>query len=85
VAIMGILAIGILLPAGPGLFGNFQLAVSVALQLYCSEAVVGTKGSVYVFLMYASQALLISTAGIIPLYALRLKLSDLLRVDPVKG
>jgi hypothetical protein len=85
VAVMGILAIGILLPAGPGLFGNFQLAVSVALQLYCSEAVVGSKGSVYVFLMYATQALLISAAGIIPLYALRLKLSDLLRVDPVKG
>ncbi len=45
VAIMGILAIGILLPTGPGLFGNFQLAVSTALKLYFAESLVGEQGS----------------------------------------
>ena len=37
-AVMGVLAIGILLPTGPGLFGNFQLAVSAALRLYFAES-----------------------------------------------
>lgn len=79
VAVMGILAIGILLPAGPGLFGNFQLAISTALKLYFATSVVGSQGAVYVFLMYATQAVLITAAGIIPLYALQLRFRDLLR------
>jgi uncharacterized protein (TIRG00374 family) len=81
VALMGILAIGVLLPAGPGMFGNFQLAISTGLRLYLAESIVGSSGSVYVFLLYSSQALLISVAGIVPLYALRLSLADLIRPD----
>ncbi len=84
VAVMGILAIGILLPAGPGLFGAFQLAVSAALRLYFADAVIGQAGAVYVFLMYITQALVIVVAGIVPLYALRLRFSDLLRADVLK-
>lgn len=81
VAVMGILAIGILLPAGPGLFGNFQLAISVALKLYFAESIVASEGAVYVFLLYITQAILICTSGIVPLYALKLRFSDLLRTD----
>lgn len=84
VAVMGILAIGILLPAGPGLFGNFQLAISVALQLYFAEDVVGSAGSVYVFLMYVTQAIVITVLGVVPLYALNLRFRDLLRTDASK-
>ncbi len=82
VAVMGVLAIGIVLPAGPGLFGNFQLAISLALKLYFVEAVVGSQGAVYIFLMYAVQAVFISLAGIIPLYAMKLRFRDLVQVSP---
>jgi uncharacterized protein (TIRG00374 family) len=81
VALMGVLAIGILLPAGPGMFGNFQLAVSVGLRLYVADDVVGGAGAVYIFLLYAIQALLIAAAGIGPLYALRLGVRDLVRSE----
>jgi len=81
VALMGILAIGVLLPAGPGMFGNFQLAVSVGLRLFVADEIVGQAGAVYVFLLYAAQAILICTAGIVPLYALRLRMSDLLKTE----
>ncbi|MCA9605604.1 MAG: flippase-like domain-containing protein [Myxococcales bacterium] len=79
VAVMGILAIGILLPAAPGLFGSFQLAVSTALKLYFVSAVVEDQGTVYIFLMFLVQALVISIAGLVPLYAMHLRFSDLLR------
>lgn len=79
VAIMGILAIGILLPAGPGLFGNFQLAISTALKLYFAASIVSVEGAVYIFLMYALQAIVITTCGLVPLYAMKLKFGDLLR------
>lgn len=79
-AVMGVLAIGILLPTGPGLFGNFQLAVSAALRLYFAETLVGAQGSVFIFLLYAVQSTVMVLAGIVPLYALHLRLADLLTV-----
>ncbi len=78
VAVMGILAIGILLPAGPGLFGNFQLAISVALKLYFAEALVGSEGAMFVFVLYTVQALFIVIAGIVPLYAMHIPFRALL-------
>lgn len=79
-AVMGVLAIGILLPTGPGLFGNFQLAISAALRLYFPESVVTSQGAVYIFIMYAIQLVVIALAGIIPLYAMKLSFRDLLRM-----
>jgi uncharacterized protein (TIRG00374 family) len=78
VGVMGILAIGILLPAGPGLFGNFQLSVSTSLKLYYAASIVGSQGAVYVFLMYVAQSIVITLAGVVPLYALKLSFADLL-------
>lgn len=81
VALMGILAIGVLLPAGPGMFGNFQLAVLTGLRLYVAEEVVDGAGATYVFLLYSTQAILMCVAGVVPLYVMRLRFSDLLRAD----
>jgi hypothetical protein len=80
VAVMGVLAIGILLPTGPGLFGNFQLAVFACLKLYFPESVVEAQGAVFVFLLYVLQSLVMVVAGIIPLYAMKLRMADLVRV-----
>jgi uncharacterized protein (TIRG00374 family) len=81
VAVMGVLAIGILLPTGPGLFGNFQLAVAACLKLFFPESVVAQQGAVFVFLLYVLQSSVMIVFGVIPLYALRLRLSDLLRLS----
>ncbi len=83
-ALVGVLALGILLPTGPGLFGNFQLAVGVGLKLYVAEEVVGSQGALFVFLLYGVQAIFILLSGLLPLYAMRLRLSDLLRVRAVE-
>jgi uncharacterized protein (TIRG00374 family) len=79
-AVMGVLAIGILMPSGPGLFGNFQLAVSAALRLYFAEALVGQQGALFIFLLYALQSTVMIVAGVIPLYALGLRMKDLVRL-----
>jgi uncharacterized protein (TIRG00374 family) len=83
VAVMGVLAIGILLPTGPGLFGNFQLAVFACLKLFLPESVVATQGAVFVFLLYVLQSTVMIVAGVVPLYVLHLRMSDLLRVSVV--
>ena len=77
VGVMGIMAIGMLLPAGPGLFGSFQLGAALGLALYLPDELVTGTGALFIFLLYASQAVFVSLAGLIPLYALRLRLSNL--------
>jgi uncharacterized protein (TIRG00374 family) len=78
VAVMGVLAIGILLPAGPGLFGSFQLAVASGLRLYFPEATVGSEGAVYIFLMYSMQAAVMTLTGALPLVFMNVRLGDLM-------
>jgi glycosyltransferase 2 family protein len=52
---MGVLAVGILLPAGPGYFGNFQISVLVALEMYLGSAAHGEPAAVFIFLLYVLQ------------------------------
>ena len=78
VAVMGVLAIGILLPAGPGMFGSFQTFVAAGLRLYVADSVVGDRGAAYIFLLYVCQSLFITAAGLVPLLALKLSIRDIL-------
>lgn len=81
VAIMGVLAIGILLPAGPGMFGSFQLAVSAGLSCYVAPELIGHAGSAYVFLLYLVQATVVGLCGVIPLYRMHLHMADVIDAD----
>ena len=55
VAGMGCLAVGILLPTGPGYFGNFQVSVLIALKIYLPIEAIAEQAAVFVFLLYALQ------------------------------
>lgn len=77
-AVMGVLALGILLPSGPGLFGSFQVAVSAALKLYFPEELVSTSGSVFIFLLYALNAVCMIAIGVVPLLRMHIPLRDLI-------
>ncbi|MCK9460813.1 MAG: flippase-like domain-containing protein [Proteobacteria bacterium] len=55
VAGMGVLAVGILLPSGPGYFGNFQISVLVALEMYLGAAARTENAAVFIFLLYVFQ------------------------------
>ena len=80
VGLVGILALGILMPAGPGLFGNFQLAVALGLKLFFPESVVLERASAYIFILYSIQMLVLVTTGVIPLLVTDLKFRDIFRV-----
>jgi hypothetical protein len=53
--VMGVLGVGILVPAGPGLFGAFQASIYAALAMYFPDDVVLGPGGVFVFLLYVMQ------------------------------
>jgi glycosyltransferase 2 family protein len=52
---VGCLGVGILVPAGPGYFGAFQLSTYMALAMYFPEAVLTGPGAAFVFFLYACQ------------------------------
>jgi len=56
--IMGCLGIGILVPAGPGFFGTFQLSVYMALAMYVLPSKVAGAGAAFVFVAYCCQLFL---------------------------
>lgn len=54
-AVLGILALGILTPNAPGLFGTFQLSLYAGLAMYFPPEQVVGPGAAFVFLLYALQ------------------------------
>ena len=52
---VGCLGVGILVPAGPGYFGTFQLSTYAALAMYVPEALLTGPGAAFVFFLYACQ------------------------------
>ena len=53
--VMGCIGIGILVPAGPGYFGTFQISAYLALAMYVPPERVAVSGAAYVFIAYVSQ------------------------------
>ena len=53
--VMGCIGIGILVPAGPGYFGTFQISAYLALAMYVPPERVAVTGAAYVFVVYVSQ------------------------------
>lgn len=62
--VMGVVGIGILVPAGPGYFGAFQLSTYIALAMYFPEGAIKGSGAAFVFLLYGTQLLFHIVAAI---------------------
>jgi hypothetical protein len=67
VATMGVVALGILVPATPGFFGAFQFAIYAGLAMYLPPEDVIKAGSVYAFLGYALPIGLTIVVGLVGL------------------
>jgi uncharacterized protein (TIRG00374 family) len=53
--VLGVLVVGVMIPAGPGMIGTFQAAVVLALSLFYSQEAVGTRGNAYANVLWAAQ------------------------------
>lgn len=66
-ATMGVVSLGILVPATPGFFGAFQLATYAGLAMYLSPALVMKQGATFAFLGYVLPVGLSVLAGVVAL------------------
>jgi uncharacterized protein (TIRG00374 family) len=53
--LLGILVVGVMIPAGPGMVGTFQGAVVLGLSLFAPQALVATSGVAYANVLWATQ------------------------------
>ncbi|WP_242344933.1 lysylphosphatidylglycerol synthase transmembrane domain-containing protein [Anaeromyxobacter terrae] len=53
--LLGVLVIGVMIPAGPGMIGTFQGAIVLGLSLFASREAVATRGVAYANVIWAVQ------------------------------
>ena len=51
--VLAVLCVGLMIPAGPGMIGNFHYFVKLGLSLFVSDAVLGSSGVAYALLVHA--------------------------------
>ncbi len=54
-ACLSVLCVGLMIPAGPGMIGNFHYFVKLGLSLFVSQQVLGSAGLAYAILVHAVQ------------------------------
>ncbi|HEY6726537.1 MAG TPA: lysylphosphatidylglycerol synthase transmembrane domain-containing protein [Polyangiaceae bacterium] len=82
-AVVGVLALGMLVPNAPGFFGTFQISVYAGLAMYRPGADVTGPGSVAVFWLYVVQIGMCLACGLVALvFELRMRKRSARRVTP---
>jgi uncharacterized membrane protein YbhN (UPF0104 family) len=76
--LLGVLVIGVMIPAGPGMVGTFQGAIVVALALFVPRAVVATHGTAYANVLWAAQMAVQTALGVFFLFSRHIQLGRLL-------
>jgi uncharacterized protein (TIRG00374 family) len=76
-ALLGVLVVGVMIPAGPGMVGTFQGAVVLGLSLFATPEAVATRGVAYANVLWATQVVQVTALGLVFLSSRHVKLSRL--------
>jgi glycosyltransferase 2 family protein len=77
-AIMGVLVVGVMIPAGPGMVGTFQGAVVLGLGLFAPHEKVATSGVAYANVLWAAQLGFQAAIGVFFLFSRHIQLGRIL-------
>jgi len=77
-ALLGVLVVGIMIPAGPGMVGTFQGSIVVGLGLFFPAAVVATRGTAYANVLWAAQLVQLTGLGLFFLFSRHIQLGRVL-------
>ena len=67
--VLSVLCVGLMIPAGPGMIGNFHYFVKLGLSLFVAETVLGSTGVAYAIVVHAIQLGLQVLVGVICLFS----------------
>jgi uncharacterized protein (TIRG00374 family) len=75
--LVGVLVVGVMIPAGPGMLGTFQGAILIGLSLFAPPEVVATRGAAYAHVLWAAQVVQVTALGVPFLFSSHVSLSRL--------
>ncbi len=84
-ALLGVLVVGVMIPAGPGMVGTFQGAVVLGLSFFAPAEAVATRGVAYANVLWAVQLLQMTALGLVFLWSRHVKLGRLVRAPGEVG
>ncbi len=61
---LGVLVVGVMIPAGPGMIGTFQGAILLGLSLFAPADAVATRGVAYANVLWAAQLAQVTAVGL---------------------
>jgi glycosyltransferase 2 family protein len=76
--LLGVLVIGVMIPAGPGMIGTFQAAILLALGLFFPRETVAANGMAYANVLWAVQLVLQVGLGLVFLFSRHISIGQLL-------
>ena len=85
VGVMALVGIGIMIPAGPGFFGNFELFADGALALYVSEKQRRSSGAAFVLTTHVANLAWYAFAGTLGLVSKHVTWSRVMQATDLDG
>lgn len=76
--LLGVLVIGVMIPAGPGMVGTFQGALVLGLGLFFPRQVVASQGLAYANVLWAAQTAFQIGLGLVFLFSRHIRLRQIL-------
>ena len=76
--LLGVLVIGVMIPAGPGMIGTFHVAILYALGLFFPATVVHRQGMAYANVLWATQLVLQIGLGLVFLFSRHIRMGQVL-------
>ncbi len=77
--VLGVLVVGVMIPAGPGMVGTFQYAVVLALSLFVPSRVVDVQGQAYANVLWGAQLVQLTAFGLVALFSRHIRFASLVR------
>ena len=84
-ALLGVLVVGVMIPAGPGMVGTFQGAIVVGLSLFAPGEAVATRGTAYANVLWAAQLVQVTALGVFYVFSRHIRIGRLVTAGSEVG
>jgi hypothetical protein len=84
-ALLGVLVVGVMIPAGPGMVGTFQGAIVVGLTLFAPREAVATRGTAYANVLWLANLAQVTGLGLVYLFSRHIRLGRLVEAPAEIG
>ena len=75
--VLGVLVVGVMIPAGPGMVGTFQAATVLGLSLFLPSAVLDDRGTAYANVLWAVQLAFTAALGFFFLFSRHIRIAQI--------